>query len=99
VSYLTTGAPLIGCFADSQFEETTTSVAAGDTIVFYTDGVAESQNKSGQRYPMKRVEKIMIAEGEKPAREISAAIIDSLKEFAGSEPQADDVTVLVVKIL
>ena len=99
VSYLTTGAPLIGCFSDSQFEETTTSVAAGDTIVFYTDGVAESQNESGQRYPMQRVEEIMVAEGKKAAREISAAIIDSLKEFAGSEPQADDVTVLVVKIL
>jgi serine phosphatase RsbU (regulator of sigma subunit) len=41
----------------------------------------------------------MVAEGKKAAREISAAIIDSLKEFAGSEPQADDVTVLVVKIL
>jgi len=36
---------------------------------------------------------------EKPAAEVSAAIIDSFRKFSGTGPQADDVTVMVVKIL
>jgi phosphoserine phosphatase RsbU/P len=74
-------------------------VAAGDTIVFYTDGVVESVNESNERYPMQAMENIMISAGEKPAEATSAAIIDSLRAFTGPVPQSDDITVLVVKIL
>ncbi len=99
VEYLSTGAPLVGCFADSQFEEATTPVAPGDTIALYTDGIVESVNGSNERYPMLTLENIMRGAREKPAAEVSAAIIDSLKKFTGPVAQDDDVTVLVVKIL
>ncbi len=99
VDYLSTGAPLIGCFTDSQFEESLAAVASGDTIVFYTDGLMESVNGSDERYPMKAMEDIILAAGEKPAEATGMAIIDSLRAFTGPVPQADDITVLVVKIL
>jgi serine phosphatase RsbU (regulator of sigma subunit) len=99
VNYLTTGAPLIGCFPDSLFEEASVSVSAGDTIVFYTDGIPETLNKTNERYSMKIVENLLLTLKGKPASDISSAIIESLRTFTGSIPQADDVTVLVVKIL
>jgi serine phosphatase RsbU (regulator of sigma subunit) len=99
VDYLSTGAPLIGCFTDSQFEESVAPMAAGDTIVFYTDGLIESVNQSDERYPMQAMEAIILSAGEKPAEATGIAIIDSLRAFTGPVPQADDITVLVVKIL
>ncbi len=99
VNNLSTGAPLIGCFTDSQFEESSVPVSSGDMIVFYTDGVAESVNQSNERYPMKAMEDILVRGEKKSAQEVSAAIIDSLRKFTGPVPQSDDITVLVAKIL
>jgi phosphoserine phosphatase RsbU/P len=99
IEYLSTGAPLIGCFADSQFEEATTPVATGDAIALYTDGIVESVNAANDRYPMLMMENVMRGAREKPAAAVSAAIIDSFRKFSGTGPQADDVTVMVVKIL
>jgi serine phosphatase RsbU (regulator of sigma subunit) len=99
VEYLSTGAPLVGCFADSQFEEASTPVAPGDAIALYTDGIVECVNDASDRYPMLLMENIMRGAREKPAAEVSAAIIDSFRKFSGTGPQADDVTVMVVKIL
>jgi sigma-B regulation protein RsbU (phosphoserine phosphatase) len=99
VNYLSTGAPLIGAFTDSQFEESAVRVEKGDILVFYTDGLIESVNADNERYPIKEMEKIILGAGKKPAEAIGNAIISSLKKFTGKLPQDDDITVLVVKIL
>jgi|WetSurMetagenome_2_1015567.scaffolds.fasta_scaffold00061_4 serine phosphatase RsbU (regulator of sigma subunit) len=99
VEYLSTGAPLIGCFTDSQFEESTAVVSSGDTIALYTDGIVEGLNPAGDRYPMLAMENIMRGAREKSAADVSAAIIDSFRNFSGAVPQSDDITVLVVKVL
>jgi serine phosphatase RsbU (regulator of sigma subunit) len=99
VDYFSTGAPLIGAFTDSQFEEASARVEEGDVIVFYTDGLVESVNAENERYPMQDMEKILQGSRRKSAKTVSASIIDSLKKFTGTVPQGDDITVLVVKIL
>ncbi|HUI90710.1 MAG TPA: SpoIIE family protein phosphatase [Chitinivibrionales bacterium] len=98
VDYLTTGAPLIGAFADSEFEQASVAVAAGDVMVLYTDGLMESVNEKNERYPMKEMEEIMLNAGNKSADAIGKAIISSLKKFAGKTLQHDDITVLVMKV-
>ena len=99
VDYLSTGAPLIGAFPDSEFEEASARVEKGDVIVFYTDGLMESINAENERYPMLEMEKIILGAGKKSAEAIGKAIITSLHKFTGKVAQSDDITVLVVKIL
>jgi phosphoserine phosphatase RsbU/P len=99
VDYLSTGAPLIGAFTDSEFEEASARVETGDVIVFYTDGLMESVNAENERYPMQEMEKIMLGAGKKSSEAIGKAIISSLHKFTGKAAQSDDITVLVVKIL
>jgi serine phosphatase RsbU (regulator of sigma subunit) len=98
VDYLTTNAPLIGAFSDSEFEQASAPVAAGDVMVLYTDGLMESVNEKNERYPMKEMEEILLKAGNKSADAIGRAIISSFKKFTGKAPQGDDITVLVVKI-
>jgi serine phosphatase RsbU (regulator of sigma subunit) len=98
VKYLTMAAPLIGCFYDSKFEEQSIPVSHGDVFVFYTDGLVESVNGAGGHFNMQDFEKAIIDNIDKPAKQILLEISSALQNFRGSEPQADDVTILVVKV-
>jgi serine phosphatase RsbU (regulator of sigma subunit) len=98
VSYLTMAAPLIGCFYDSKFEEASVPVSHGDVLVFYTDGLVESVNGAGGHFNMQDFEKAIADNLDKPAKQILAGITAALTTFRDGEPQADDVTILVVKI-
>ena len=99
VEYLLTSAPLIGCFPDSIFEESSVAVGTGDVIVFYTDGLVESQNKADARFDMKEFESTLTRTAGLSAKDITAAIVGMLSSFIAGTPQSDDVTVLVVKIV
>jgi serine phosphatase RsbU (regulator of sigma subunit) len=98
VKYLTMAAPLIGCFPDSEFEEADVPVSGGDVLVFYTDGLVESVNGEGDHFNMQDFEKAILDNMDKPVKHILSDISSALRTFRGSEPQADDVTILVVKI-
>jgi serine phosphatase RsbU (regulator of sigma subunit) len=99
VKYLSTGAPLIGAFPGCQFEESAIHVEIGDILVFYTDGLVESLNSKKEHYPLAEMEKIILGAKKTAADDVCSSIISSLKKFCGKTPQADDITVLVVKIL
>jgi phosphoserine phosphatase RsbU/P len=99
VDYLLTPAPLIGCFPDSTFEESSVAVGTNDVIVFYTDGLVESQNKRGMRFDMKEFENMLARTAHLSAKDITAALVGMLATFTAGTPQADDVTVMVVKIV
>jgi serine phosphatase RsbU (regulator of sigma subunit) len=99
ISYLSMAAPLIGCFYDSKFEEKSVSVSHGDVLVFYTDGLAESVYGAGGHFNMQDFEKAILDNMDKSAQRILDDISSTLAAFREDEPQADDVTILVVKIL
>jgi serine phosphatase RsbU (regulator of sigma subunit) len=98
LQYLAMAAPLIGCFYDSKFEEASIAVSSGDVLVFYTDGLVESVNDAGGHFNMQDFERAILDNMDKPASRILAEISSALDAFRGEEPQADDVTILVVKI-
>ena len=99
VSYLKMPAPLIGIFYDSKFEEASISVSSGDVLVFYTDGLVECVNPNGDRFDMQEFEKAVLLHKKGKADQILEAISKSLSDFRSGEVQADDITILVVKIL
>jgi len=99
IQYLTMAAPLIGCFYDSKFEEASISVTHGDVLVFYTDGLVETANGAGGHFRMEDFEKAILDSMDRPAKQILSDISVALRTFRGNEPQGDDVTILVVKIL
>jgi serine phosphatase RsbU (regulator of sigma subunit) len=99
LQYLTMAAPLIGCFYDSKFEEASVAVSSGDVLVFYTDGLVESVDSAGGHFNMQDFEKAILDNMDKPASRILAEISSALDTFRGDEQQADDVTILVAKIL
>lgn len=62
------------------------------TLVMYTDGITEAENKELHMYGSDRLEKFI---GSLREQIEATAIIDNVQQFAGDYPQSDDIAVLV----
>ena len=93
------GAPPLGTFLQADYVEDRRPVAAGDLLIFYTDGLVEARNALGQDYGDARLQRAVArAAGSRTAREVRDAILGDLSNFKGDEEQADDITVVVVRL-
>jgi serine phosphatase RsbU (regulator of sigma subunit) len=65
----------------------------GDALVFFTDGLTESQNAQGAFYGEARLLRLL----EGPIRDVPATILADVKAFIGDHPLQDDLTLLVLR--
>jgi serine phosphatase RsbU (regulator of sigma subunit) len=93
------GAPPLGTFLQADYVEERRPVAAGDLLIFYTDGLVEARNAQGQDYGDARLQRAVArAVDRRTAREVRDSILGDLAIFKGDEEQADDITVVVVRL-
>jgi sigma-B regulation protein RsbU (phosphoserine phosphatase) len=90
------GVPL-GTFDGSTYEEKALELAAGDVLVFYTDGVTEAWNGKEQ-YGRDRLIRQVETHSGLSAGKIGEQILSEVGQFEGSDAPADDVTLVVVKL-
>jgi sigma-B regulation protein RsbU (phosphoserine phosphatase) len=91
------GVPL-GSFGASTYDETTCNLRVGDVFIFCSDGISETFNEAGEEFGQQRVGEVVLANRDKPAREIVDAIFGAMQAFRGTADQTDDQTAVVVKI-
>jgi sigma-B regulation protein RsbU (phosphoserine phosphatase) len=72
-------------------------LAQGDLLVAMTDGISEARNRHGECYGIPRLLKHSQKLNDQSALEISNALLRAVGHFSGSEPQADDQTILVLR--
>lgn len=70
----------------------------GDAFIFFTDGVYEAANASGEEFGFARLEKVIRANVYRSSREILDSIMDAITVFCGTQPVADDVCLLAVDV-
>jgi serine phosphatase RsbU (regulator of sigma subunit) len=74
-------------------------LASGDMIVFFTDGVVEAESPGRVRFGFTRALETIRSEREKSAAEIIDTLHREILGFSRNMPQADDITMVVVKVL
>lgn len=92
-----TGGIALGVMDEMPFETSTLTLSKGDSIYLYTDGVNEAMNEKDEEYSYERLETFLNDRKNGSVSETVDASLDSVKVFAGSAPQSDDITVLIVK--
>jgi len=70
---------------------------AGDTAVFYTDGVTEAINRNGVEYSGGRLQELVCALSDHSAREVNRSIVAAVEQFTGGDTFIDDLTLLTVR--
>jgi serine phosphatase RsbU (regulator of sigma subunit) len=93
------GGPIMGILPDPQFSNTVVALDPGDILTLFTDGVTEQENEAGDEFSIERLEEVVRSKETEPAAALVANITDAVSAFAGEKAQADDLTVVVVKVL
>jgi serine phosphatase RsbU (regulator of sigma subunit) len=89
------GFPL-GIEAESSYQQISIPMAVGESLVMYTDGVLDAENRQGDRYGTER----LIANLQRPSAnvtEMGQAVIGEVKRFIGDHPQVDDICLTAVR--
>jgi sigma-B regulation protein RsbU (phosphoserine phosphatase) len=82
---------------DTVYEESETVLEPNDILYFYTDGVTEADNLSGEFYGEQRLLDTMNRNRDTSIEELCANVRKDVAAFAGEAPQADDITMLALR--
>ena len=81
-----------------KYTETEIYLEKGDTLYLYTDGVTEAVNRSMDMFAEERLLEAAEKFGELPPKELLSAIKGEVDSFADGVEQADDITMLALKV-
>jgi phosphoserine phosphatase RsbU/P len=87
-----------GSIFASELEERTLFYEAGDVMAFVTDGITEARNERGEEFGEDQLLSLLQYHAKLSATEIRSRILERVSLFAGSVPQHDDQTLVVVKV-
>jgi sigma-B regulation protein RsbU (phosphoserine phosphatase) len=99
VEELTQGGVALGIFENSKYEERPLVLAAGDIMVFYTDGVTEAENRQEEEFGIERLKQAINDAHRSNAERIQDQIHGAVRDFTDGLPQSDDITLIVLKVL
>ena len=92
-----TGLPL-GLFPDADFPSTVAiTLAPGDLVFFYTDGVVESFSADGGQFGVERALDAVRAHRHQTPHQIIEALLHAVSDFSGNV-QMDDRTAVIIKV-
>ena len=97
VTRLNSSCAPIGISPENPCQLASADLTVGDVLVFYTDGVTEAENQSGEELGTERLSAIVQRGSSSSAEALMTAIFDNVASFCSGVGFNDDVTVLVVK--
>ena len=92
---------VVGIDSGSVFDRLTTDFAVplerDDCLVLYTDGVTEALNSEEDEFGLDRMIQSVRASANDGAQTIVKRIIEDVRNFTGSVPQNDDITLIAIR--
>ncbi len=92
---------VVGIDSGNVFDRLTADFAIplerGDCLVLYTDGVTEALNTEGDEFGLDRTIQSVRASATDGAQAIVKRVIDDARNFTGSLPQNDDITLIAIR--
>ncbi len=96
IEYLDPSGIMIGAFPLMEWTETKVNLNVGDLVVVYSDGVTEAEGPECQ-YGEEKLEQFIKNNLDIDPDKVASTLMQDIKTFAGSSPQSDDITMLIVK--
>ena len=87
----------LGVAPGYNYDEAAATLAQGETIILYTDGVTEAMNAQGEEFGLDRLRQVLTQSRPTNAKQANSIIFDAVREFAGDTPQSDDITCLIFR--
>jgi sigma-B regulation protein RsbU (phosphoserine phosphatase) len=98
IERLDVGGLPVGILAEAQYESASVTLAPGDWLIIFTDGLVEAENARQEEYGETRLLGAIAAAAAVTPAEMLNRLMAELDSFVGSTPQHDDVTCLLIKM-
>lgn len=87
---------VVGLFEQWECEIAEVALAAGDTLVLYTDGITEARNADGEEFGESRLVDILQSSCHLPVGSLLQVIVGAVRQFTAGEQQ-DDITLVIAR--
>ncbi len=88
-----TGVPL-GVADDYLYEQTTFSLAPGESLTLFTDGISEAMNPAREIFGLRRLQSQIEAAADN-VTELGEHVLNDVKRFVGDQAQSDDMCLVM----
>lgn len=78
-------------------QQETFQFEAGDSLIFFTDGITEAENDQGERYELARLLECIAQLAGSSAGVIKQAVMEDVRHYCGGQAFLDDVTLMVIQ--
>lgn len=92
----TAGALPLGMQRDTRYNQIELELFPGDTLVFYTDGVVEAQNRQHELFGFDRLEQLVRHWGHLPPEALLERLLTEVRAFSEGRAVHDDMTIVIV---
>jgi serine phosphatase RsbU (regulator of sigma subunit) len=99
VERLSSTCTVMGLFENWQCEIAQVKLAAGDTLVLYTDGVTEATNGDGEEFGESRLVDALANHSHLPLEALLEAVVNTVQQFSAGSEQQDDITLVIARSL
>ncbi len=86
---------ILGVFADATYTAMSYQLEPDTKVILYTDGITEARSDQGEFFGTERLQKFMLAQGGKTARETVEELVRTVDQFYGTNSPNDDRTLVV----
>jgi sigma-B regulation protein RsbU (phosphoserine phosphatase) len=90
---------VLGLFEFGDYPVSRLTLARGDALVMYTDGVSEARDPQGEFFGAERLLAAVARSAGDTAAAETNTLLQEVRTFAGTAPQSDDITVLTLKLI
>lgn len=89
--------PPAGVLPDVLSADSVIQMQQGDILVVMSDGFNEMENPTGEMFGVERLMRLLEQHTERSAAEIQDVLFEAVTAFAQGNPQADDMTICILK--
>lgn len=88
----------IGLFDGAAYETGFRTLAPGDLLALFTDGVSEAPAPDGEEFGAERLAELLLAHRLRPLDEVVQTVLDTLLAWTGPAEAHDDVTLVLARV-
>ena len=92
-----TGGMAVGVMPGLPYAEDATTLAPGDTMFLYTDGITEAMNVDDEEFTEARLEAVLAGGHDLPVDSVLENVTGAVVNFAAGAEQSDDITCIVLR--
>lgn len=87
----------VGVFFNAEYQVRKFHLSPGDTLLLYTDGLTETTDPAGNEYSEARLSALVAGQHHRSPEELIRVVLDDLRQFRGSSPKTDDLTIMALR--